>query len=82
MEKKTGVARSSASEGYIMKENMELWSHVQKNRVNNLEEGIQQLRSVFFGGNCFCDCFYQEILFFSFLVYHLSLLFYFDLFSI
>lgn len=46
MEKKTGVARSSASEGYIMKENMELWSHVQKNRVNNLEEGIQQLRSV------------------------------------
>ena len=48
MEKKTGVARSSASEGYIMKENMELWSHVQKNRVNNLEEGIQQLRSVHF----------------------------------
>lgn len=47
MEKKTGVSRSSASEGYIMKENMELWSHVQKNRVNNLEEGIQQLRSVF-----------------------------------
>ena len=50
MEKKTGVARSSASEGYIMKENMELWSHVQKNRVNNLEEGIQQLRSVYFLG--------------------------------
>jgi hypothetical protein len=44
MEKKTGVARSSASEGYIMKENMQLWSHVQKNRVNSLEEGINQLR--------------------------------------
>lgn len=31
-----------------MKENMELWSHVQKNRVNNLEEGIQQLRLIYF----------------------------------
>lgn len=44
MEKKTGVARSSASEGYIMKENMQLWSHVQKNRVSSLEEGINLLR--------------------------------------
>ena len=44
MSLRTGVARSSASEGYIMKENMELWSHIQKGRVNNLEEGLEKLR--------------------------------------
>lgn len=44
MSLRTGVARSSASEGYIMKENMQLWSHIQKNRVNHLEEGLELLR--------------------------------------
>lgn len=44
MSLKTGVARSSASEGYIMKENMELWTHIHKNRVKNLEEGLEKLR--------------------------------------
>jgi hypothetical protein len=46
MSLRTAVARSSASEGYIMKENMELWSHTQKNRVNHLEEGLEKLRLV------------------------------------
>ena len=44
MSLRTGVARSSASEGYIMKENMQLWSHIQKNRVHTLEDGLKQLR--------------------------------------
>lgn len=30
-----------------MKENMQLWSHTQKNRVNHLEEGLEKLRFVF-----------------------------------
>lgn len=47
MSLRTAVARSSASEGYIMKENMQLWSHTQKNRVNHLEEGLEKLRFVF-----------------------------------
>ncbi|RWS26698.1 glutamate receptor ionotropic: NMDA 3A-like protein, partial [Leptotrombidium deliense] len=42
---KTGVARSSASEGYIMKENMVLWDHVQKYRVKDLVEGLEKLRN-------------------------------------
>ncbi|RWS03950.1 glutamate receptor ionotropic: NMDA 3A-like protein, partial [Dinothrombium tinctorium] len=45
MSMKTGVARSSASEGYIMKENMALWDHVQKYRVKDLVDGLDKLRN-------------------------------------
>jgi hypothetical protein len=41
---RTGVARSSASEGYIKKENMALYGHVQKYMFKDMEEGLQRLR--------------------------------------
>ncbi|XP_053206425.1 uncharacterized protein LOC128390693 isoform X2 [Panonychus citri] len=45
MSMRTGVARSSASEGYIKKENMILYEHVQKFMFKDFDEGLDRLRN-------------------------------------
>ena len=44
MKQKTGTARSSASEGYLLEKYTEMWQHIQKYRVNSFTEGLEYLR--------------------------------------
>lgn len=46
MKQRTGTARSSASEGYLMEKYTDLWHHIQKYKVHNFDEGLEHLRSV------------------------------------
>ncbi|CAG2162867.1 unnamed protein product [Oppiella nova] len=45
MKQRTGTARSSASEGYLMEKYTDLWHHIEKNKVHNFDEGLEHLRS-------------------------------------
>ncbi len=44
MKQRTGTARSSASEGYLMEKYTDLWHHIQKYKVHNFDEGLEHLR--------------------------------------
>lgn len=44
MPHRTGVVRSSSTEGYLRTENVMLWHHVQNYKVHSIEEGLSQLR--------------------------------------
>ena len=44
MKKRTGTARSSASEGYLMEKYTDVWHHIQKYKVDSFDEGLENLR--------------------------------------
>ena len=46
MKQRTGTARSSASEGYLMEKYTELWNYIQHYKVDSFDEGLEHLRLV------------------------------------
>lgn len=48
MKQRTGTARSSASEGYLMEKYTELWHHIQRYKVDSFDAGLESLRYDFF----------------------------------
>ena len=44
MKQRTGTARSSASEGYLMEKYTELYEYSQKFKVDSFEQGLEELR--------------------------------------
>ena len=44
MKQRTGTARSSASEGYLMEKYTELYEHSQSYKVDTFEKGLDELR--------------------------------------
>lgn len=46
MKQRTGTARSSASEGYMMEKYTDLWHHIQRYKVDSFDEGLEYLRWV------------------------------------
>ncbi|XP_075590916.1 uncharacterized protein LOC124490664 [Dermatophagoides farinae] len=45
MKQRTGTARSSASEGYLMEKYTELWHHIQRYKVDSFDAGLESLRN-------------------------------------
>ncbi|XP_075679990.1 LOW QUALITY PROTEIN: uncharacterized protein LOC113796915 [Dermatophagoides pteronyssinus] len=45
MQQRTGTARSSASEGYLMEKYTDLWHHIQRYKVDSFDAGLESLRN-------------------------------------
>ncbi|KPM09523.1 hypothetical protein QR98_0080600 [Sarcoptes scabiei] len=43
MQQRTGTARSSASEGYLMEKYTDLWHHIQRYKVDSFDAGLESL---------------------------------------
>ena len=44
MPMRTGVVKSSSSEGYLRTENVMLWHHIENFKVNSIEEGVDKVK--------------------------------------
>lgn len=44
MTQRTGTARSSASEGYLMEKYVDLWHYIQHYKMDTFDEGLELLR--------------------------------------
>ena len=44
MQQRTGTARSSASQGYLMEKYTDLWHHIQRYKVDSFDAGLESLR--------------------------------------
>ncbi|KAI2809655.1 Glutamate receptor ionotropic, NMDA 3A [Blomia tropicalis] len=42
---RTGTARSSASEGYLMEKYTDLWHYIKRHKVDSFDEGLEHLRA-------------------------------------